>query len=133
MAAHKRKMTKKGSMGSRATKPKGERKPGEAAKNSPRLSMALMCAKAGLPVVPLHGVIKDGSCTCGNADCKRPGNHPRTRNGLPDATTDPLKIKKMWNRSPKAKIAIALGNGLIAVVVKNEAGREALKKLESPK
>jgi hypothetical protein len=100
---------------------------------SPRLATALRCAKAGLPVVPLHGIKTGGSCTCGDADCKRPGNHPRTPNGLADATTDPQKIKKMWGRWPIAKIGIALGSGLIAVVVKNKAGREALKKLESPK
>jgi hypothetical protein len=96
-----------------------------------RLKAALLCGKAGLPVVPLYGV-KNGLCTCGEA-CDQRGRHPRTENGLKDATTDPKKIKKMWARWPKAKIAIALSPKLTAVVVEGTAGRKELKKLESTK
>jgi hypothetical protein len=74
-----------------------------------------------------------GGCTCDDEHCKRPGNHPRTVNGLQDATTDTGKIKKMWGRWPNAKVAIALGSGVIGVVVEGEAGRAALKKLENEK
>jgi Bifunctional DNA primase/polymerase, N-terminal len=98
-----------------------------------RLNATLLYAKAGLPVVPLHGKTMGGGCTCRNEHCKRPGNHPRTANGLQDATTDTGKIKKMWGRWPNAKVAIALGDGVIGVVVEGKPGREALKKLENAK
>jgi hypothetical protein len=45
--------------------------------DSPRLSMALLCATALAPIVPLHGR-KDGHGTCGDEDCELPGAHPRT-------------------------------------------------------
>ena|SRR5216683_1437575 len=99
---------------------------------SSRLNAALLYAKAGLAVVPLHG-LKDGSCTCRDEHCKQPGNHPRTANGLQDATTNSTKIKRMWSRWPKAKIAVAFGSGVTGVVVEGKAGREALKKLENEK
>jgi hypothetical protein len=99
---------------------------------SSRRNAALMYAKVGLAVVPLHGKSMGGGCTCDDEHCKRP-NHPRTANGLQDATTDTGKIKKMWGRWPKAKVAIALGSGVIGVVVEGEAGRAALKKLENEK
>jgi ParB-like chromosome segregation protein Spo0J len=85
--------------------------------DSTRLSTALRYASAGLPVVPLHGT-KDGRCTCGNEDCARPGEHPRTEHGLDDATTDPVKVGELWTKSPKAKIGIATGApDIIALVV----------------
>jgi Bifunctional DNA primase/polymerase, N-terminal len=102
-------------------------------RSSSRLNAALLYAKVGLPVVPLHGKSMGGGCTCGNSRCKRRGNHPRTANGLQDATTDTGKIKKMWGRWPNAKVAIALGAGVIGVVIEGKAGREALKKLENAK
>ena len=51
------------------------------APTSSRLHVALQNAKAGLAVVPLHG-IKDGACTCGNPECRQRGSHPRSKGGL---------------------------------------------------
>jgi hypothetical protein len=94
------------------------------------MAMALLCASDGLRVVPLHGV-KDGLCTCGKEHCEQPGRHPRTKNGLKDATTDPEKIKQMWARWPKAKAGIALGptSRVLALVSEGAAGKESLRKL----
>jgi hypothetical protein len=98
--------------------------------NDTRLETALLYAKAGLPVVPLHG-LKDGVCTCDEERrCTEPGKHPRTSNGFRDATTNLKKIKRFWQQWPNAKIALALGSEVIAVVIKGEAGRKALKQLE---
>jgi len=84
-----------------------------ALKNSTCLATALLYAKAGLRVVPLHG-LKDGRCTCGVKDCKQPGEHPRTE----EATTDPAVIREYWAKWPKAKIALATGApDIIAVKV----------------
>jgi hypothetical protein len=63
----------------------GERRGGGISKKTGKkqtvtlLSAALRYASEGLHIVPLHG-LKDGRCTCGNADCYQPGMHPRTKN-----------------------------------------------------
>jgi Bifunctional DNA primase/polymerase, N-terminal len=94
--------------------------------NNTRLEVALLCATAGLPVVPLHGV-KDGLCTCGK-DCEHPGRHPRTKR----ATTDRTLIKKYWTKWPKAKIGIVLGtaSGVLALVAEGSTGKKTLNALE---
>jgi Bifunctional DNA primase/polymerase, N-terminal len=58
--------------------------------------------------VPLHGT-KNDRCTCGDQDCKKPGRHPRTPNGIDDATSKTAIIKKHWTQWPNAKIGIATG------------------------
>jgi ParB/RepB/Spo0J family partition protein len=95
-----------------------------------RMAMALLCASAGLRVVPLHGV-KEGLCTCRNEHCEQPGRHPRTENGLQDVTTDPEEVKQMWRRWPKAKAGIALGttSRVLALVSEGATGKESLRKL----
>jgi hypothetical protein len=92
--------------------------------------VALLCASAGLPVVPLHGV-KGGRCTCRNEHCDQPGRHPRTENGLQDATTDSEDVKQMWGRWPKAKAGIPLGtqSRVLALVSEGATGKASLRKL----
>ena len=51
------------------------------------LEAALAYGRRGWGVFPVHS-IRAGRCTCGKLACERPGKHPRTRNGLTDATTD---------------------------------------------
>jgi bifunctional DNA primase/polymerase-like protein len=99
----------------------------ESGSNNTRLEVALLCASAGLPVVPLHDV-KRGLCTCGNKDCEQPGRHPRTKR----ATTDRALIKNYWTRRPKAKIGIVLGtaSGVLALVAEGSAGKKTLSSLE---
>jgi Bifunctional DNA primase/polymerase, N-terminal len=110
-------------------RPQGNNKKSGSKKDS-LLATALLYAKAGLPVVPLHG-LKNGVCTCDEEQhCTEPGNHPRTPNGFRDATTNLKKIKRFWRKWPNAKIALPLGLDVIAVVVERQAGRKALKKLE---
>jgi hypothetical protein len=99
-------------------KPRKERSAGksrsEGTKSNTRLSTALECAKVGLRVAPMHGT-KKGLCTCGDEDCKRPGRHPSTPNGIADATSKPEDIKEFWTRWPNARPAIATGvAGMIA-------------------
>jgi Bifunctional DNA primase/polymerase, N-terminal len=81
------------------------------------MSMALLYASKGLPVVPVHGKTKD-RCTCGDDNCGQPGKHPRTEHGVDDATTDPAVVERYWTKWPKAKIAVATGApNVIAVTV----------------
>ena len=72
-------------------------------------SLALKYAALGLHVHPLHTIVV-GHCSCGAGfDCKHPGKHPRTPNGVKDATIDRKTIKAWWNRWPGANIGIATG------------------------
>lgn len=61
------------------------------------LNYALDYATKGWAVIPLYPINQKGYCSCGMAkNCESPGKHPRTKNGLKDATTDIEQIKKWW-------------------------------------
>ena len=94
------------------------------------LSAARRYASEGLHVVPLHG-LKDGRCTCGNADCCQPGMHPRTKHGLADATTDLALIEKRWTKWSKAKIGIVFGGSskLLGLMTDGETGQQKLREI----
>ena len=63
---------------------------------SPTLSrrkQALRYARRGWRVLPLF-TASDGRCSCAaGQSCDHPGKHPRTRNGVKDATTDERSLK----------------------------------------
>ena len=46
----------------------------------------------GFSVLPIH-TIRNGACTCSNPNCPSPGKHPRTRNGVKDASNDPEVVE----------------------------------------
>lgn len=95
------------------------------------LDSALEYAAAGLPVVPLHGIRDNGTCTCGRPDCSSPGKHPRTRNGLKDATTKVATIRKWWGQAqwPNASIAGVGGEFLCLDVDSKSKGKKSLETL----
>lgn len=102
---------------------------------SKALEAALAYAELGLPVFPVHGVYAEPGeslqCTCGRTGCKDSGKHPRTANGLTDATTDRVQIERWWSRWPDANIAIRT-DGLCVVdqdVAEGKHGRESWAKL----
>jgi hypothetical protein len=81
---------------------------------------AQLYASIGWKVLPLHTPDADSVCDCGDADKLKPehatGKHPRTRNGLADASSDPAKIDWWWGMWPHANVAIDLaGSGLVDV------------------
>jgi hypothetical protein len=90
---------------------------------------ALSYAAAGWQVIPLHS-IRDGACTCGKADCARPGKHPRTKNGLKDGTTDSTVIERWWRQWANANIGVTTGavSGIVALDIDpRHSGDESLK------
>jgi hypothetical protein len=101
----------------------------------PALAAALEYAGRGWPVFPVHS-LRDGKCTCGKADCARPGKHPRTPKGRDDASTDPRVIAAHWSRWPDANVGIATGalpgGGFLVVldVDPRHGGDETLGALE---
>lgn len=48
--------------------------------------------------------------------CPRPGKHPRTNNGLDDASIDPAQIRKWWKRWPSANIGVNCGKSGLLVI-----------------
>ena len=94
-------------------------------------SLALKYAALGLHVHPLHTIVV-GHCSCGAGfDCKHPGKHPRTPNGVKDATIDRKTIKAWWNRWPGANIGIATGwvSDIFVLDVDGDVGKASLKEL----
>jgi putative DNA primase/helicase len=108
-----------------------QRRTEHTSRNDWKRNVALRYAELGLPILPLHGTKKDGRCTCGEPACDQPGRHPRTRNGLRDATSDPQLVWRMWTKWPKAKIGIALGGAskLLALVTDSKDARRRLGKI----
>lgn len=71
---------------------------------SEKLKAALAYAAAGIRVIPLHH-IENGCCTCKEGiHCVSPGKHPRTKDGLDEATTDSDKIRRWWTKWTDANI-----------------------------
>jgi hypothetical protein len=106
---------------------------------SPALTAALAYAARGLHVFPCFEITGD-DCACPpnhpsrtGAHCGSPGKHPRTKNGVKDATTDVAQITKWWTQWPTANVAIAAGaSGLLVVDVDpRNGGDDALHALES--
>ncbi len=82
-------------------------------------------------VVPLHSIV-NGICSC-KESCKSPGKHPRTMQGVKDATTDVDKIKHWWGMWPDANIGVATGKISSIFVVDvdpRNGGNETLEAIE---
>jgi hypothetical protein len=97
---------------------------------------ALQYASHGCPVFPLHTPTNNSGCSCRNPKCKDQGKHPRTKNGLKDATTDKVQIGQWWTKWPDANIGLITGHtsGFFALDVDidketgEKIGEEELKK-----
>jgi putative DNA primase/helicase len=83
------------------------------------LDTALSYAARGWYVFPCHTPTA-GGCSC-RQNCGRIGKHPRTRNGLKDATTATAIIQRWWRQWPAANIAIATGAGSGLVVLDEDS------------
>jgi hypothetical protein len=96
------------------------------------LSAALQLAARGWRVFALHHAI-DGQCSCGKAACDSIGKHPRTINGLKDASTDAQQIARWWQKWPHANIGVRTGGCSNIVVIDidpRHGGSESLAALE---
>ena len=96
--------------------------------SSPRalIEGAHAIAATGWGVIPLHTPV-DGACDCRRPGCSSPGKHPRTKNGLNDATTDADQIRAWWTMWPDANLGIAVPSGIVAVDVDGPEGVDALR------
>lgn len=85
-----------------------------------------MYAGFGWRVFPVYEAIDLGEqgwvCACSEgANCGRPGKHPRTRDGVNEATTDRVTIEGWWTRYPNASIGVATGRPSNILVVDADA------------
>lgn len=103
------------------------------------LEAALHYAQRGWAVFPCHSIALDGRCTCGKIpgdgenDCSNAGKHPRTFNGVKDATTDEVVIRHWFETFPESNIGLACGSisGVFAVDVDpRHGGFESLEEFE---
>ncbi len=90
------------------------------------LTAALEYARNGWAVFPCHTPI-NGVCDCrAEGNCESPGKHPWTKNGLSDATTDELKIRRWWRERPIANIGLTVKDGYAIVDVDGDHGQKRM-------
>jgi hypothetical protein len=95
------------------------------------LATGLRLARSGWQVLPCHSPVQDG-CSCTQPDCSSPGKHPRTRQGLHDASSDPAVVCSWWQRWPGANLGVRTGavSGLVVVDVDPaHSGLETMRRL----
>ena len=93
------------------------------------LTAALAYAAAGVAVMPLFEPNGPGRCSCGRADCRRPGKHPRNRGGLTGASADPATVTAWWERWPAANIGGLTGGAFDVCDVDGPEGVAAVAPL----
>ena len=85
------------------------------------------CAKEGIAVVLLYRTI-NGACSCGDPSCDRPGKHPIS---TPSWNPQPAEFIRFLNENPNARIAIALGQNVVALQTRGPTGRQNLRELRT--
>ena len=86
---------------------------------------ALAYTARGWLVFPLHTIVQ-GECTCGLAGCPDAGKHPRTPNGVKDASRDEVLLRGWFgDGAPPSNIGIATGerSGLTVVDIDMGTGK----------
>lgn len=71
----------------------------------------------GWQIFPCHTIIR-GVCSCPKgSDCPSPGKHPRTSNGVKDASDNPDLIRTWMERYPETNWAVACGTASGIIVI----------------
>ncbi len=92
---------------------------------------ALFYASKGFPIIPLYEADMNGNCTCKNVKCSSIGKHPRVKNGLKDASCDPIVIQEWWASWPNANIGLITGQASGQIVLDVDLKSGGLTSLES--
>ena len=92
-------------------------------------SAAFYASRFKWQVFPVHGMDR-GECTCRNKACNHKGKHPRTMNGVKDATTNQDLIYKWWKDWPNSNVGVATGkqSGFIVIDI-DGGGEDSLQRL----
>lgn len=84
--------------------------------NSNTTEAALALARHGFHVLPTHG-IRNGHCACRKGgSCRPAGKHPVTKFWHHTSTTNPERIRSLWNTDPNLNVAIHCGPSRLVVV-----------------
>lgn len=99
---------------------------------SPRLREALLQAKCGHRVHPLHYPKPGGGCSCGKCGPSQWGKHPRLSGWQKQATTDEGIIRGWWQQWPDSNIGLStgLGSDLLIVDVDMRDGKNGFRDLQ---
>ncbi|HZT32678.1 MAG TPA: bifunctional DNA primase/polymerase [Bryobacteraceae bacterium] len=89
--------------------------------------IAIQYARNGWSVIPLHSPQGSG-CSCGSADCGKPGKHARVREWQ-KASCDPDTVAAWWQQWPDSNIGLRLDN-LVVLDVDGTEGADSLAALE---
>ena len=91
-------------------------------------------AKNGWKVLPCHGVIEDGRCTCSqpHGEPKDVGKHPAIREWNINATSDLATVAGWWERNPDYNVGVFCGpSGFLVIDVDPRSdGLESFEKFE---
>lgn len=91
---------------------------------NPLLDAALTYADMGWEVFPTHN---GPGCSCWKGErCTSKAKHPRTRNGVMDATTDMNQIENWWRMWPLSNVGIRTGKNLLVLDLDGDEGSEVL-------
>ena len=96
------------------------------------MEAALKYAEANIPVMPLHWICEDGSCSCKKGQkCDSKGKHPLYSGWYKNSTTDTQQIVRWWTIKPNANIGIPTGekSGWLVLDV-DDGGGVTLAELE---
>lgn len=85
-------------------------------------------ARKGWAVFPLHSP-RNGACSCGRPDCSSPAKHPRTANGLKNATDDADQIAAWWRQWPDANIGLLTGVFFDVLDIDGDEGKASYAEL----
>jgi putative DNA primase/helicase len=87
-------------------------------------------ASLGYAIIPVHWIREDGSCSCGDWSCTKPGKHPINQHGASDPITDPVEATLQWDELPKANIGIVAGpTGWVIIDIDSEAARDHFRSI----
>lgn len=91
-------------------------------------------ANNGWNVLPVHGIDREGKCTCGkeHKDSRERGKHPVISSWNTEATTDVAQIEKWWDENPDYNVGVfckASGFFVIDIDPRN-GGDDSFLKLE---
>ncbi len=73
------------------------------------VAFALIGGELRLPVAPGTAVTDDGRCSCGNAQCPRPGLHPQVADWQQNMASRPEDAGWYWGHDPAPALIVPTG------------------------